>query len=740
MEGNPRDRWRRKRFKENLDRLLIERGLTRKAASDVAGVDYGWLRRAVSRGIAWPDKRSMERLKKLCGKLGLDDVERLWGRHFVVPPEPSSIKDEADKLGEEMRRYVLLVGAEDATLKGIVEQMRRAARTRKLADDEAKLTPSTSPSSESVGDPPSPSRSPGGVWPTTTPSTRRLTMAERVAHARRAILEGCDESEAVGRERTSGGPSPAGRESSIPTEEPQSAFGAGDRSGGPSRDGAFNQVAQHPAGSSIGRPRSKWVDGLIAELARRILVDFDHQYIQGFREMGLPRVEDVTMTAVEFLSHAESSQLDLTGDDAFHLAHLPWLERYGELLGTTWQTADSYITAWRFFWERRQPSDGDASPGGQPSDALAELRFLSPDALIAGHDRERGKEVAEEFRRIRETARPLVDGVLESLSPAQHAHFFEAFDSPERGELHLLNELTRLIRNTGIDAGRPFPPDASDEAVRGLVAEIVEDFEKSRHGEGGDDLALLTSDAEAVVAPSKSLDFRHGGDPPLDDDHGDRPPVGAALEAEIARSIAEDREALERRVNDFWEMLGDTPLPGGVGTYRDRSEGLGDRMTVASAALRACDGDIGKALRWLTDRVDRAIEDEKLLAAKRTTPARAADEAPPPAKRPVRRKRPIVADPEDVREAVVECHRMGMPTHEIIADLRRRLDMPDWVRRAKNSVLRGEIGKIVTRYEAEMDDEAAPDEFDARGEDDKRAWEMGYEEDPDDRYWRGGRS
>ena len=84
-----------------------------------------------------------------------------------------------------------------------------------------------------------------------------------------------------------------------------------------------------------------------------------------------------------------------------------------------------------------------------------------------------------------------------------------------------------------------------------------------------------------------------------------------------------------------------------------------------------------------------------------------------------------MADPKDIREALVEDHRIGMPTDEIIADLRRRLDLPDWLRRAKNSVLKGEIGKIVARYESEMEDEAAPDEFDAQAEDDKRNWERG---------------
>ena len=747
MEGNPRDRWRRKRFKDNLNQLLTERGLTRKAASDAAEVDYDWLRRAVSRGIAWPDKRSMEWLKKLGDTLGLDDVERLWRRHFVVPPEPSSIKDEADKLGEEMRRYVLLVGAEDATLKGIVEQMRRAVRARQIADVKAKPTPSTSPPSprapaaveppsESVGGPSSSSRSTGGVRPAITPSTPPQTIAEKVEHARRAIAEARAGREAARGEPSSSGLSTSDQVSSLPIQEP--THGVGDLLGGPAQDGAVNEVAQRPARSSIGQSRSTWADGLIAELARRVLVDFDHQYLRGFREMGLPRIEEATLTAAEFLFHAQSGGLDLSGEQSFHLAYLPWLERYGDLLGTTWERADSYVLAWRYFWERRGPSDGDTSPGGQPSDALARLRGLSPDALIARHMRERDEKVVEEFRRTRETARPLVGRVLDSLSPVQHAHFFGAFDSPERGELYLLDELTRRIRDTGIDEGRPFPPDASDEAVRGLVVEIVEDFEKSRHGEGGDDLALLTSDPETVVAPSKSLDFRHGDDPPLDDDNGDRRPVGAALEAESARSIAEDREALERTVNDFWVMLGDTPLPDGSGTYRDRIGHLGDPESVATVALRASEGDILKALERLIGEVDRLIEGERSarLAGRSTGPSPGGaghSTTSGPHKQRKRRK-----TGEILRLIVMELRGLGLGVPEIVEKL---LDGHEGVPKQVRGMDRTELARRVRGIIARTKSDDGPDlgEFDARGEDDKRAWEMGYEDDPDDRYWRGGR-
>ena len=458
MEANTRDGWRRKRFKENLDRLLTERGLTRKAASDAAKVDYDWLRRAVSRGIAWPDKRSLEWLKKLGDTLGLDDVERLWGRHFVVPPEPSSIKDEAERFGEEMRQYVLLVGAEDATLKGIVEQMRRAVWAARIAEKKGTATSSSPPKlgspavldspSEPTGSPSSPIRSAEILPPVNTPSTPPQPLAERLEQAKRAIAEARAAREAARGEPTSSGHSTSDRVSNLPPQEPP--LGVGGLSGDPTQDDSNNEVDRRPAGSPIGLPRSKWADGLIAELARRVLGDFDQQCLGEFREIGLPRVEEVTLTGAEFLSHAQSEGSGLTGDDAFRLAYLPWLEKYGSLLGTTWQTADAYVQAWRYFWERRRPSVGGASPGDRPSDGMAELKGLPPNALIARHGEEWGKECDEEVRRIRAEARPLVARVLDALSPGQHDHFFGGFASRERGELYLLDELVRRIRDAGI--------------------------------------------------------------------------------------------------------------------------------------------------------------------------------------------------------------------------------------------------------------------------------------------------
>lgn len=177
MEANPRDRWRRKRFTENLDRLLTDRGLTRKAAADKSGVPYQWLRRAVSKGIAWPDVRSKERLQKLADALGLKDVESLWGRDFIVPPEPSSIKDGAAELGELMRMYVMLVGVEDATLRGIVVQIREAVRAHRHPEyEQARRARLASKAEEN---PP-----PSQVAP------QRLTIEERMTAVMRGMSAG----------------------------------------------------------------------------------------------------------------------------------------------------------------------------------------------------------------------------------------------------------------------------------------------------------------------------------------------------------------------------------------------------------------------------------------------------------------------------------------------------------------------------------------------------------------------
>ncbi|APW63379.1 hypothetical protein [Paludisphaera borealis] len=892
------DRYRKRRFARNLDALLTARCVTRKEAAAEAGVPYQWLRRAVADGISRPDKRSRGHLEALANYLGLTGIDGFWERDLYVPPPPSSIKDEADRLAELMREYALDAGADDPLLGAIVARMEqvvgeRRARRKKLAEEEEgrrqaeeeakarrrnaeELDDRLAAAWMTTGGPKGLAaweerrermrleeeerrrvrdeqvrsfrddcermRAAGQVldffrlevlarWKAvglprleevevtvaevaslaerlglktirgiaphasdlwlakyaqalgTTPDRARRSIQQAVSDAfgvgwdspgevhdaasvgdsashaaasdvvhgpppwwrdgyvppssiedgagklgeemRRYVLLVGEEDAALkgiveqvrAAVRSHHGPTAPEREAEPGVQPPVRPQGAGEvrmsvaervaaakraiARGGSIDPGREGRGGPTPTGEAAVRPPSPWPERIGVEVARQALGEMEARCLGPWRTYGLPRIDEVVVTPGEVADHA--GLLRIPAEDVGGFAfRVIWLPRYARLLGKNNDEAIDFIRdhiAACVPGSRVETAPPQAGPGG--------------DGVKPGP--------SEEEARAREEARPLVARVVAILSPEQAEHFFRGYPSPARAESDLENELLNRLSG-GRFIGDDKTPQSPDEAVRGLVAEIVEDFEKSRHGEVGDDLLQPFSDPEAVIAPRKSLDHRHGDDPSTDDDHDERPPVGIALEAEIARSVAEDRESLERRVNDFWEMLGDTPLPGGSGTYRDRSEGLGDRMTIGSAALRACGDDLGKALRWLTDRVDRAIKDEESAARRHSTP-RAEEKAPPPAKRPVRKKGPVVTDPEDIREAVVEAHRIGMPTDEIIADLRGRPDLPDWVRRAKGSVLRGEIGKIVARYESELEDEAAPDEFDAQAGDDRRNWE-----------------
>lgn len=893
------DRYRKRRFAKNLDALLTARCVTRKEAAAEAGVPYQWLRRAVADGISRPDKRSRGHLEALAKYLGLAGIDGFWERDLYVPPPPSSIKDEADRLAELMREYALDAGADDPLLGAIVARMEqvvgeRRAWRKKLAEEEEgrrkaeEEAEARRRNAEELDD-----RlvaawmttgGPKGLaaWEERRERMRReeeerrrvrdeqvrsfrddcervraaglvldffrlevlarwkavglprmeevevtvaevASLAERLGlktvqelaphasdlwlekyaqalgttpdRARRSIQQAVSTAFGVGWDSpgeahdaasagdsashaaTSDvvhGPSPWWRDGYVPpssiedgagklgeemrryvllvgeedatlkgiveqvraavrshhgpdalerkadpgAQPPVRPQGAGEARmsvaervaaakraiarGGAIEAGGEDRSGPSPTGEAAVRPPSPWSGRIGVEVARQALDEMEARCLGPWRTYGLPRIDEVVVTPGEVADHAGLLRVpaEEVGGFAFRVI---WLPRYARLLGKNNDEAIDFI----------RDHLAASVPGSRVETA--------PPQAGAGGDQGKPRP-SEEEARARGVARPLVARVVGLLSPEQAEHFFRGYPSSSRAESDLENELlNRLSGSTFV--GSVVAPQSPDEAVRGLVAEIVEDFEKSRHGKGVDDLALLIRDPETVLAPTRSLDFRHGDDPSMDDDHDARHPVGTALEAEIARSIAEDREAIERRVNDFWEMLGDTPLPGGVGSYRDRSEALGDRMTVGSAALRACGDDIGKALKWLTDRVDRAIQDEESATAKWASLPGAEEKAPPFAKRPVRKKRPVVAAPEDIREAVLEGHRLGMPADEIIADLRGRADVPDWVRRAKGSVLRGEIGKIVARYESEMEDEAAPDEFDAQADDDRRNWE-----------------
>ena len=110
---------RKKRFARNLDKLLEARRLGRKEAAEWAGVPYQWLRRAVTEGISRSEARNIAHLQALADYLGISSPDRFWDRGLYVDPAPDSIEDEADRLGELMRKYVTLVGPNDGLVRVI---------------------------------------------------------------------------------------------------------------------------------------------------------------------------------------------------------------------------------------------------------------------------------------------------------------------------------------------------------------------------------------------------------------------------------------------------------------------------------------------------------------------------------------------------------------------------------------------------------------------------------------------
>jgi hypothetical protein len=71
-------------FALNLDRLLATKGWSRKIAADALGVDYKWLRRAVSSGLDRIERRNQPGLDAVVRRFGLTSVNDLWRPNLVA--------------------------------------------------------------------------------------------------------------------------------------------------------------------------------------------------------------------------------------------------------------------------------------------------------------------------------------------------------------------------------------------------------------------------------------------------------------------------------------------------------------------------------------------------------------------------------------------------------------------------------------------------------------------------------
>ena len=80
----PSDTDRSQTFAHNLDRLLATKGWSRKDAAVALGVDYKWLRRAVSSGLDRIEHRNQSALEAVVRHFRLSSVNDLWRPNLVA--------------------------------------------------------------------------------------------------------------------------------------------------------------------------------------------------------------------------------------------------------------------------------------------------------------------------------------------------------------------------------------------------------------------------------------------------------------------------------------------------------------------------------------------------------------------------------------------------------------------------------------------------------------------------------
>ena len=265
------DGYRKRRFAKNLSALLTSRNVTLKEAAE-GRVPYQWLRRAVTDGISRPDKRSRDHLDALIRYFGLDGVDRLWDRDLYVPPPPSSIKHEADRLAELMREYVLAAGAGDEFLRQIAAHLQRAVveereRQRRISEE----------------------------------LERQRRLEERHAKLER-LCEASGGQRAVDSWRE--------RRDRLRLEEEERGREREERAK------SFREAEER------------------LRAASRVLDLFRLEVVERWRSVGLPRVEEVELTVAEVVALADEHRLKSPQELAPHISDL-WLEKYAHVLGET---------------------------------------------------------------------------------------------------------------------------------------------------------------------------------------------------------------------------------------------------------------------------------------------------------------------------------------------------------------------------------------------------------------------
>jgi hypothetical protein len=137
----------KKRFANNLDRLLGIVGLSRKDAAREVGIPYKLMRRLASAGVSFAEERNAESLSKIADFFTLPSVDDLWTANLVqrllTTGEGSRfVKKFRDRLLDERERRVAaarVVGHDEVMLVG-----------RALGVEDANVTPLSGADAEMV--------------------------------------------------------------------------------------------------------------------------------------------------------------------------------------------------------------------------------------------------------------------------------------------------------------------------------------------------------------------------------------------------------------------------------------------------------------------------------------------------------------------------------------------------------------------------------------------------------------
>ncbi len=126
---------------QNLNRLLALKRLGRKEAAEALGVPYKWLRRAVSQGLARPDRRNAARLHLVTVFFGLRRIDDLWRPSLVELRLAPNRRDEANGTGQTQRSATLdklsdLLGTgEHDYLYDLIDNLHRKAIPEKVLEE-----------------------------------------------------------------------------------------------------------------------------------------------------------------------------------------------------------------------------------------------------------------------------------------------------------------------------------------------------------------------------------------------------------------------------------------------------------------------------------------------------------------------------------------------------------------------------------------------------------------------------